>query len=271
VSSTSSSTKAGETANSKNYNIFKSALNRSITFFSKIATNSGSITPTTSTSTSVSKPTGSESVHEISSSSETPSDSSSPDSLQTELIFFKPIIREPKTPSSSKSVLLRVPSIRSTASSTDRHFSPCPSPFFIPIAKRQSAFTFVGDSKDDEKRKIIKPKATKRKDVKPPQIVPQKRMKQEAPPRARISRQASSDSGKPKDNGTRNARSLRQTRSSEKKESSSTAPTASQSFPKPRAPATKTAKKPSPRKNPPAPVKEAEVIKRVTRSQSLKH
>lgn len=151
---------------------------------SKITNSSDSNTPSTSASTS-SKPAESE-TNQDSSSSDTPSDCSSPDSLKTELIFFKPIIREPKTPS-AKPVLLRVPSIRSAASSTDRFISsPCPSPFFIPITpRRQSAFSFVGMPEDDYREdgsqsSIIKPKATKRKSVKSsPEKPAAKRAKQE--------------------------------------------------------------------------------------------
>lgn len=99
------------------------------------------------------------------------------------MIFFKPISREPKTPSSSKPVLLRVPSIRSTASSTDRHInSPCPSPFFIPITpRRQSAFSFVSHAEESDGRSIVKPKATKRKRSKASPVKSPKRVKREAP------------------------------------------------------------------------------------------
>ena len=171
VSTSSSSIKSGEPSSSAKYNnIFKSAFNRGITFLSKIANSSGSNTPTTSASTG-SKPAESEINHD-SSSSETPSNCSSPDSLKTEMIFFKPITREPRTPSSTKPVLLRVPSIHSTASSTDRLLnSPCPSPFFIPITpRRQSAFSFVTineeDSRGAESEQAVKPRPSKRKNAK---------------------------------------------------------------------------------------------------------
>ncbi|CRK99387.1 CLUMA_CG012638, isoform A [Clunio marinus] len=164
----STSVQATDSSSSKYNNIFKTAFTRGITFLSKIANSSASNTPTTSTSVG-SKPTEYESNQDSNSSSDTSSNCSSPDSLKTEMIFFKPITREPKTPSSFKSVLLRVPSIRST-SSTDCHISsPCPSPFFIPIIpRRQSAFSLVGNVEDEfkEKQKIIKPKPTKRKSIK---------------------------------------------------------------------------------------------------------
>lgn len=194
-----------------------------------------------------SKPAESESNHE-SSSSETPeSDCSSPDSLKTEMIFFKPIIREPKTPSSStKPVLLRIPSIRSTASSTDRYISsPCPSPFFIPITpRRESAFTVVGCSDDvADTQPIVKPMPTKRRYVKtsPKKI--------EKSPK-RIKREPA---GRKKEvTKTENVISCK-TRSMGKKNETKTQPKAA-------APAKKEVKK-----------SQAEPVKRVTRSQSLKH
>lgn len=181
--SASSSSKISEASCSSNKynNIFKSAFNKGITFLSKIANSSGSNTPN-STSTG-SKPADSDKNHD-SSPSETPSDCSSPDSLKTEMIFFKPINREPKTASNTKSILLKIPTIR-TASSTEPYISsPCPSESpIIPITpKRQSAFSLVGFVEDDSCYAVPvgKPKIAKRRNCKPSPKKPEpKRIKQE--------------------------------------------------------------------------------------------
>ena len=184
VSASSSSKISEASCSSKKYNnIFKSAFNKGITFLSKIANSSGSNTPN-STSTG-SKPAESDKNHD-SSPSETPSDCSSPDSLKTEMIFFKPINREPKTQSNTKSVLLKIPTIR-TASSTEPYFSsPCPSESpIIPITpKRQSAFSLVGPVEDDTRDcyavPVGKPKTAKRRNCKPSPKKPEpKRIKQQ--------------------------------------------------------------------------------------------
>lgn len=71
-------------------------------------------------------------------------DCSSPDSIKTELMLFKPISREPRTSSAENAKIIRVPSIRSTSSTSSNFHSPCSSPFFIPITpNRQSAFSFL--------------------------------------------------------------------------------------------------------------------------------
>lgn len=91
-----------------------------------------------------------------SSESESEEDRSSPDSIKTELMLFKPITREPRTVSANAK-LIRVPSIRSTSSTSSVIHSPCPSPFSIPLTPcRQSAFSFV-------KVKSSPPKTNKRK------------------------------------------------------------------------------------------------------------
>lgn len=77
-----------------------------------------------------------------SSASSNEEECSSPDSIKTELMLFKPISREPRT-NSVNSKLVRLPSVRSVSSTSSVVHSPCPSPFFIPIAPRQSAFSFV--------------------------------------------------------------------------------------------------------------------------------
>lgn len=86
------------------------------------------------------------------------------------MIFFKPISREPRTPSTVKPTIIRVPSMRSNASSTTIDFpinSPCPSPFFIPITpKRRSAFSFVGIDECDEEEEDSKMKEVKKNPVK---------------------------------------------------------------------------------------------------------
>lgn len=58
-------------------------------------------------------------------------------------MLFKPISKEPRT-KSANAKLIRVPSIRSTSSTSSVVHSPCPSPFFIPMTpQRHSAFSFV--------------------------------------------------------------------------------------------------------------------------------
>lgn len=118
-------------------------------------------------------PTHQESPITISSRSTTPSSSSSssesessdggssPDSIKTELMLFKPISREPRT-TSANATLIRVPSIRSTSSASSvKVHSPCPSPFFIPLTPcRQSAFTFVVQNQSPP---LPPPKTNKRK------------------------------------------------------------------------------------------------------------
>lgn len=85
----------------------------------------------------------SSSASETQSEEEGNDDCSSPDSIKTELMLFKPISREPRT-KSANAKLIRVPSIRSTSSTSSIIHSPCPSPFFIPMTpQRQSAFSFV--------------------------------------------------------------------------------------------------------------------------------
>lgn len=71
-------------------------------------------------------------------------------------MLFKPIAREPRTVSANAQ-LIRVPSIRSTSSTSSVIHSPCPSPFTIPLTPcRQSAFSFV-------KVQSSPPKTNKRK------------------------------------------------------------------------------------------------------------
>lgn len=277
VSTSSSSTKVSEASSSTKYNnIFKSAFNRGITFLSKIANSSGSNTPSTSASTS-SKPAESEINDHDSSSSETPSDCSSPDSLKTEMIFFKPITREPRTPSSAKPVLLRVPSIRSTASSTDRLLnSPCPSPFFIPITpRRQSAFSFVAVSEEDSRsadtQQVIKPRPTKRKNVKTSpekSAASPKRIKKDAQPSQKSKKSRQLDVEKPKAEAKTEKR---KTRSMEKKNYAEDdddelfcLPTATSSVRR------KTLPKSSPKKSPPKKQAEKQPV-RVLRSRSMKN
>lgn len=280
VTSTSSS-KLSDVSSNKSNNIFKSAINRSISFFSKITSSSGSNTPTTTASTS-SKPAGSERNRE-SSSSETPSECSSPDSLKTELIFFKPIIREPKTPSSAKPVLLRIPSIRSTASSNDNYInSPCPSPFFIPITpRRESAFSRVGFCDDDEPL-IVKPRPTKRKPKSPLKSSVTKRTKKDvhSPPKTKSKREVSKIAVKSKVDGkteavARKTRSMEAKKETEDFERQIQPPAAlskkvveSKSF---KAPPKKTAKEISPGKRELTRTTSDDKPKRVTRSSSMKH
>lgn len=154
--SASSLSKSSDGQSTKKYNnIFKTALNKGINFLSKIASSSSPSSSNTSTGSKC-QSDGQRSSKSVSTESTTPSDCSSPDSLMTEMIFFKPICREPKTPSSNKPNLIRVPSIRSDASSTTdpvQISSPCPSPFFIPITPKRrlnSAFSFVGIEEHDE-------------------------------------------------------------------------------------------------------------------------
>lgn len=111
---------------------------------SPITISSRSSTPSSSSSSS-----GSESDEEENARS-------SPDSIKTELMLFKPISREPRT-ISAPAKLIRVPSIRSTSSASSVIHSPCPSPFSIPLTPcRQSAFSFV-------KVQLLPPKTNKRK------------------------------------------------------------------------------------------------------------
>ncbi|XP_070496038.1 putative uncharacterized protein DDB_G0268590 [Chironomus tepperi] len=156
-------------------NIFKTALNRGTeliksTFLSKgtnfyeLSTNPASpvsLSDRFDTSYNVER-SSSESSCSSSSSSSSSDHSSSPDSIKTELMLFKPIVREPRTTSSTK--ILRLPSIRSTSSSSTIH-TPSPSPFFIPISsQRQSAFSVVIHPNDAiPQKEIKKPKNVKRK------------------------------------------------------------------------------------------------------------
>lgn len=195
----SSGSKTSESSASNKSNIFKNAFNKSLNFFSKIASSSGS--PSTSTASTSSKPPGSD--NHGSSSSETPSDCSSPDSLKMELGHFKPINREPRTPSSTNPKVVRVPTVRSVSTSTDFVIhSPCPSPFFIPITpRRESAFSFVSVTDEEKATKLAKPKAKKRSaagPIKPPA----KRLKNKEPETPKSSEKTSTGarriSAKPK-------------------------------------------------------------------------
>lgn len=225
----------------------------------KITNSSGSNTPTSS------KAVESEGNQE----SSTPSDCSSPDSLKTELIFFKPITKEPKTASTTKPVLLRVPSIRSTASSTDRLISsPCPSPFFIPITpRRESAFSLVNVVEEEtvgsKTPLIVKPKATKRKYVKvSPQKSP-KRVKRDD----KLVVKAKKAEEKKKSKGKTEvivAVAVRKTRSMDKKENDD-APVPVKPIVKKRV--SSQTKKSSPKINPTTETS----VTRITRSRSIKH
>jgi hypothetical protein len=153
-------TEAGSAVNGS-YNIFRSALKRgtellkstflanaslltdpsdSPSHFKPIPQKQQSDTPQTVSSDS-SRSSSSSSASET--QSEGDDDCSSPDSIKTELMLFKPISREPRT-KSANAKLVRVPSIRSTSSTSSVVHSPCPSPFFIPMTpQRHSAFSFV--------------------------------------------------------------------------------------------------------------------------------
>lgn len=187
-SSPSSQTKTNDGNSVAKFNIFKKALNKGMDFFSKI-TNNGSPSASSHASTgSKCQSDGQSSTKSTSVETSTPSDCSSPDSLMTELIFFKPICREPKTPSSNKPAVIRVPSVRSNVSSAQIS-SPCPSPFFIPITPKRrlnSAFSFVGVDEEpesgeeifDKLPKVVKPRASvKRKiaEISPPQQLQEKK------------------------------------------------------------------------------------------------
>ncbi|KAG5682426.1 hypothetical protein PVAND_011779 [Polypedilum vanderplanki] len=137
------------------YNIFKTAINRGTelirsTFLSKtnysdsFESNSSPSTSVATTTTTTRNSVKIEPQNDESSSS-SDSSSSSPDSIQNDLMYFKPINRELQTPLSSTKII-RIPSIRSTSSSSTTVVmqSPCPSPFFIPVSsQRHSAFSFV--------------------------------------------------------------------------------------------------------------------------------
>lgn len=144
------------------YNIFKTAINRGTelirsTFLSSSSKGTSLCSESSSAANKSASRTPTDSHYDDDSSSESSSsNASSPDSIQTELMFFKPIQREPRTSSLSTTKIIRLPSIRST-SSTSTIQTPCPSPFFIPIStQRQSAFTFVAAPLSDELKK--KPK-----------------------------------------------------------------------------------------------------------------
>ncbi|CAG9804707.1 unnamed protein product [Chironomus riparius] len=159
-------------------NIFKTALNRGTeliksTFLSK-STNfyNDSFELSTNVVNQASLPvkldntvnierSSSESSSSSSSTSSSSDHSSSPDSIKTELMLFKPIVREPRITSSTK--ILRPTSIRSTSSNSTIH-TPSPSPFFIPItSQRQSAFSVVIHLNDTiPQKEIKKPKSVKR-------------------------------------------------------------------------------------------------------------
>lgn len=116
-----------------------------------------------------------------SSSSESEDDGSSPDSIKTELMLFKPIAREPRT-NSANAKLIRVPSIRSTSSSNSSVIhSPCPSPFNIPLTPcRLSAFSFVVQVQSSPQPPPSPPKSKKRKY---PKLSPEKKSKGLSPKR----------------------------------------------------------------------------------------
>lgn len=158
-----------ETLSSNTYNIFKTAINRGTeliksTFLSK-NTNLCS-TDLISSNVYQTKEQGNETENSSSSeSSSSESECSSPDSIQTELMYFKPIAREARTPSSNDTKILRLPSVRSTSSGSTVQ-TPCPSPFFIPItSQRQSAFSFVSHILTDKNQvdTLKKPKSMKRR------------------------------------------------------------------------------------------------------------
>lgn len=139
--SLNNSVKSNDGNTSGTYSILKSAFNRGTellksTFFAN---------PQQSTTEQLESPiTISSTSSSPSSSSEESSDDdrSSPDSIKTELMLFKPITREPRT-KSANAKLIRVPSIHSTSSSSSILHSPCPSPFSIQLSVgRQSAFSF---------------------------------------------------------------------------------------------------------------------------------
>lgn len=103
------------------------------------------------------------------------------------MIFFKPISREPKTPSNAKPLLLRVPSIKTVLSTDPSISSPCPSESsVIPITpKRTSAFTIVGFverfNHENEVISIVKSKPVKRRNYKmSPKKPDPKRRREEA-------------------------------------------------------------------------------------------
>lgn len=211
---------------SRKYNIFKTAFNRGTellkcTFLSKGTNTSDCIdlrTPTrasVSTTLSSSKPSESEIYNETPSSaseSTTPSDCSSPDSIKTELMFFKPISREPRTFSNASTKIMRIPSIRST-SSTSVIQSPCPSPFFIPIThQRQSAFSFVSPCTIELEQKL-KPKNTKRKNIKPS---PEKKFDNSLPKRQKVAAAKKGNRVLQTENKKKKTESSRETRSMKK-------------------------------------------------------
>lgn len=143
----------GETSTGT-YNIFRSAFNRGTellksTFLVKTLPAAEKSTSTQLVPTKPSNDTP-VTINDSSASSspaaiESPNgDCSSPDSIKTELMLFKPISCEPRTSSAANTKIIRVPSIRSTSSSSSNFQSPRSSPFFIPItSNRQSAFSFV--------------------------------------------------------------------------------------------------------------------------------
>lgn len=149
---------SNSSATTSKYNLFKSAFNRGTelirnTFLPKSSNYSDASNSTFSSESTIratsacaqiahhgnfSKYFNSEFKEESCSSND------SHDSIQTELMYFKPIDREVRT-FSNDTKILKVPSIRSSTSlSTSLILSPCSSPFFIPItSQRQSAFSFV--------------------------------------------------------------------------------------------------------------------------------
>lgn len=172
---TSSATSSGT------YNIFRSAFNRGTellksTFLVKPPQQLGASTSQLQIQTQrfgetpvVISDSEEESDSDSSHANDTPnkSNGSSPDSIKTELMLFRPISREPRTISSIAKII-RVPSIRSTSSSTSSVVhSPCPSPFFIPITpNRQSAFSFVvhtNDSNDSATPPTLQPKTSNKR------------------------------------------------------------------------------------------------------------
>lgn len=167
-----------DTLTTNTYNILKTAINRG-TELIKGTFLKGSTVPTDSIdSKAIPINQIKNEIHETesdneSTSSESSSSSesvcSSPDSIMTELMYFKPIAREPRTPSVGTINILRLPSVRSTSSSSTTIQTPCSSPFFIPISsKRRSAFSLVVHNNtteidDNHTGTRKKPKKVKRK------------------------------------------------------------------------------------------------------------
>jgi hypothetical protein len=121
--------------------MLKSALDRSITFLSKMANPKSVPTSTSEKQTQL--------APHLKRSISLDKDRSSSDSLKAEIFFFKPIVQEPKTSQNKASIILRIPPLR-TSSSERSICSPCPSPFLLG-APRCSAFSFVRQTADKRK------------------------------------------------------------------------------------------------------------------------